>query len=1158
MNKITLHFVQPATSPYFPAGWSPLASIDVLKFLRHTDGQYDIIHFAENSGIGYFSLLAKHEGIALQDTRIVVGLHGAQIEWASMMNKHYPTDSFDFQLGIMERRSAEMADVVVSPSEYMIEYVTKRGWQLPRDSFVIPNIVRSSASISTTTTVSPVPPHTLPPLITELVFFGRLEERKGTRLFIEALELLLVVNSTYDIHSTINMITFLGKDALDTTTGIDSSTLITQALLHLQTESAHLFNFQFLQDYEREDAINYLKNQSRLAVLPALADNSPSTVLECISNSIRFLASTSGGIAELVNEADHKMVLFEPRASSFAAKLAAAISSDQVAEIRATEKTIAAAGDWIELHEWISSTAASTSTPPVAPVPTPLVSICIVHHDRPGFLVQLLSSLRRQAYTTFEVILIDDGSTSPESLNLFDQLQQNHTDQPDWIIIRANNSYLGEARNRAASLAKGEYLLFLDDDDILKPHALQTLVNVAVKTGVAALSSWLDEFSSDEDPTFLDLIPHRRTFWFTGQSIALGILENCFGSGNIFVNRLAFQAIGGFSTFREVGAEDWEFYMKLATHGYTQLVVPEELIFVRSASSRMSMVRSSSPCVRSRETKDTSICQQKFTMDEWDSSYRALLPLLNDPRVQELEIAPSILFGKAAITRLGKRPAFADSQLDFETIQGWNGWSYSFARVNGSSKIDPLGTLAEASGGQWDMALPGSKTYIMNSAQHPYVSKKGDAFAAIRTFTSPRAIDITLRLDYTAKHQSGDGTELKLVFKKTPQSVEEVLVTRMTMDRSHDVFQRDLSLVVGSTLSIISAPLTNDEGDYVEVGLVLTATKASTAWSTLARKAHAVTVAQALRDAPELEIKNDNETWTMYKPETFDPDTSFSIALIFDENRLSYAQQVMRSAEHFITSRPIRFHLVCPTTLHEDLFASFVNSSVTLHIYDNALCDQVSRDVRPFSNPDIHISAHCKFFLADIITDVERVLYLDTDSSILSDISECYSYPTSPSALISMGIDMGDTCQLTPSRCWPIGLHWRVPAGLKCGNIDDDRPIWDNHPESCSEEGELETIQLNGGVALLELGRMRDEDFVQQYIEAVVQTYKIVGAVSPWGEQDFINSYFRLHPDQLEILPCGCNYQWFGSRREVKCGKQPLYIAHSWSVYSSLLRHRGY
>lgn len=534
-------------------------------------------------------MLAKYEGLALQNSTIVVGLHGAQIEWASMMNKHYPNDEFDLQLGVMERRSAEMADVVVSPSEYMLEYVRKRGWHLPQHSLVIPNIVSAAPAPSS----SDQPSSLAPPPITELVFFGRLEERKGTRLFVEALELLLVANSTFG-NQSIDTISFVGKDSFDTGANIDSSSLISEALSYLQTVSAHSFRFQFLHDYERNEAIDYLRNQSRLIVLPALADNSPSTVLECISNAVRFIASTSGGIAELVHQGDHELVLFEPRASTFAAKLSSVLKSNQILSPRPAVATSTAPLDWIRLHEWIFSLPASS--PPPSTLPTPLVSICISHYERPDVLLQLLHSLRLQSYTHFEVIIVDDGSSSPAAIAFLAELES--TLEEHWQILRIPNSYLGEARNRAAALAKGEYLLFLDDDDVLKSHALTTLVNVATKTGAHVLSSFLDEFASDLDPLSETTtpLPNRRSFWFSGQSIALGVLTNCFGSGNIFVQRSVFTEMGGFSTFREVGAEDWEFYMRVATHGHSQLVVPEELIYVRSSSSRLSMVSAS--CIR--------------------------------------------------------------------------------------------------------------------------------------------------------------------------------------------------------------------------------------------------------------------------------------------------------------------------------------------------------------------------------------------------------------------------------------------------------------------------------------------------------------------------------------------------------------------------------
>lgn len=554
------------------------------EWLRNAPRRFDIIHFPDNSGIGYFSVLAKYEGLALQDSKIIVGLHGPEVEWAGMLNKKLPHDRYSLDLGFFERRTAEMADAVVAPSDYILEYLRSRGWQMPEATYVIPNVVSLD-------TIDYNPASNVQP-ITELVFFGRLEERKGTRLFIRALE-LIYSNDSSDALSTVSKITFLGKDVSDVSTRSDTSALIEQALKAIHDYTDAEFEIRFIKKAGREEALTYLQHPSRLAVIPALADNSPSTVLECISHSIRFIASSVGGIPELIHQNDVSQVLFAPLPQQLARKLSdvtATLAINDWMPVRPRAATQTAADDWRALHRWVAAMPGHTNVTHTSP----LVSICITHYERPHLINQLLKSLVSQSFTNIELILVDDGSTTPKALEALEHVKSVYfaSSKPRRKFLRIDNSYLGEARNRAAELATGEWLLFLDDDDVLKPHALETLVNVAARTNVSALSTWLDEFASDVNPLETNkTLPHRRTFWFPGQSIAAGAFYNCFGSGNIFVKRTAFDAIGGFSTYRDIGAEDWEFWMRLALGGHPQLVVPEELIFARSDPSRWSMVR---------------------------------------------------------------------------------------------------------------------------------------------------------------------------------------------------------------------------------------------------------------------------------------------------------------------------------------------------------------------------------------------------------------------------------------------------------------------------------------------------------------------------------------------------------------------------------------
>ncbi|GAA5936629.1 uncharacterized protein JCM15063_001943 [Sporobolomyces koalae] len=1126
-QRIQLGFVEQESQPFWPQAWTPTASLRVWNYLRAHDGEHDVVHFPDNTGIGYFSALARHEGLALQETRLVVGLHGADVEWAAMLNKRYPQDRYAVELGVFEQKTAEYADAVVAPSDYMLEYVRSRGWHLPSASFVIPNVVQLSGASSRSSTTTAAP-------IDEIVFFGRLEERKGTRLLVHTLENLY--SSADFAKDALKKITFLGRDQPDVKTRMEASALLGEALESIKEHTNATFDYEFIPKYDRDEALEYLQGPGRLAVLPSLADNSPSTVLECIAFDIRFIASDVGGVPELIHPDSHDQVLFKPLVSSFANKLRSSLANHpetSSAPVRSSPATQTAARDWIDLHRYLVALPFPQDL--ALSRPSPLISVCITHYERPHLVSQLLDALLLQSYTNFEVILVDDGSQSPDAITRLEELDSKYfhnasllTGRPAWSSVRINNSYLGEARNKAAERAKGDWLLFLDDDDVLKPHAIKTLVDIAYRTNASALSTWLDEFATDVNPLAPreanQELPHRRTYWFLGQELGAGLLLNCFGSGNIFVTRSAFDAIGGFSTYREVGAEDWEFYTRLALAGEKQLVVPEELIFVRSDPSRYSM---------------------KFSMDPWDAHFHALVPLLNDDRIQDLRLPHALMMLKGAVTKETVATAFADSQEGFQLVQGWSGWMYSFEPVEDVPTLaeDRLGVVV-GDAFVLDRNRP-NKPFINDGSQEGWVMPTGQRVAAIRTFKSPRTMDVAVDLSYRSHHTCGDGTHLVLSSIGGPGEEPQELVRFDTIEESFAEYRGHISLRPGSTVHLSSDPLETDECDRVEVRLALTPiVLENKSWSALAKKAEIER--EETRKAALVNKKSEETAWHTIETEHVEQGDVFNIALIFDRNRYPHAKQVIRSARQYVTSRPLVFHLITPKELHQELEEFFEDTPLSLRLYDHELCKFVAQRVLPFSDPDIHVSAHCKMFLADILTYADRVLYLDTDTTITSDISTCYSRPNKASTLISMAVDMGDICQNNPDRCWPIGMHWRVPAGLECGNVPS-RASSLSRSSSCAETGELETVQVNGGVALLELGKMREQGFIEKYVQSIVHHYRLTGRPATWGEQDFINSYFRLFPSDLEFLPCGCNYQWFGTRREVKCGEQPVTIAHHWS-----------
>lgn len=300
------------------------------------------------------------------------------------------------------------------------------------------------------------------------------------------------------------------------------------------------------------------------------------------------------------------------------------------------------------------------------------------------------------------------------------------------------------------------------------------------------------------------------------------------------------------------------------------------------------------------------------------------------------------------------------------------------------------------------------------------------------------------------------------------------------------------------------------------------------------------------------------ESITFFQRVSFSQESQpVQVALIFDKGRIKNALAAVRSVNFFRRNRtdvPL-FHLVAPLELHAEIRASLPGYSVKL--YDYELCRSKTRYLMPFSNPKIHTSAHCKVFLADILVDVDRVLYIDTDMIATNDISPCYhaAPPESQAdeALLGMVVDMGDVCQLDASKCWPIGFEWLVPDGTICGNIprryNGKRA---NSSHYCPAPLARETYQLNGGVLNLHLGGMRKRRFIEDLAAFVVKRARAINfKLAQWGEQDFLNSYFKEVPQVVYPMPCGCNYQFTGTRREVKCPRQPIYLDHSWSQAAS-------
>ncbi len=285
---------------------------------------------------------------------------------------------------------------------------------------------------------------------------------------------------------------------------------------------------------------------------------------------------------QMVSMAD---ALWSTQPQAAAGRLNLPPDADPVTIEPACDQT-AGTAQWLRWHDRLLAKCpdpVSTFTPKDQAAAT-LVSVCICHFNRPLLLARALESIRNQDYPHLEVVVCDDGSTDPAAIGFLNSLEPEFAVK-DWQIIRQNNRYLGAARNTAARAARGEYLLFMDDDDVAQSDEISVFMRVARHTGADILTCSMERFSSLEPPA--ENQPPRNIQVFLGPAVAAGAFRNVFGPANALIRRQAMELLGGFGEDYGVGFEDWEFFARAVLRGFHLQTIPRRLFWYRMNPSGM-------------------------------------------------------------------------------------------------------------------------------------------------------------------------------------------------------------------------------------------------------------------------------------------------------------------------------------------------------------------------------------------------------------------------------------------------------------------------------------------------------------------------------------------------------------------------------------------
>lgn len=137
----------------------------------------------------------------------------------------------------------------------------------------------------------------------------------------------------------------------------------------------------------------------------------------------------------------------------------------------------------------------------------PKISIIVPVYNVESFLTQCFESIIKQTYDNYEIILVDDGS-SDKSGKMCDEFAAGKNNVK---VLHQDNQGLSGARNNGVKISTGEYITFVDSDDIITNDHVESLVNALLDDTDVAISKMMKFYDKIPHTVQVDLSPYRMT-----------------------------------------------------------------------------------------------------------------------------------------------------------------------------------------------------------------------------------------------------------------------------------------------------------------------------------------------------------------------------------------------------------------------------------------------------------------------------------------------------------------------------------------------------------------------------------------------------------------------------------------------------------------------
>lgn len=195
-----------------------------------------------------------------------------------------------------------------------------------------------------------------------------------------------------------------------------------------------------------------------------------------------------------------------------------------------------------------------------------LVSIVMPTYNRPKTLSRAIDSCLNQTHKNIEILVVDDNNSDSEARLETEKLMQKYKNNKQVVYLKMpKNSGACKARNYGIQKSKGEYVTFLDDDDVFFPNTIEMQLNYIIKNNYDVTFGETEYYNEETNESYYH--KYNKNFNLTRESLLRKHLVDIISSGiAFFYKRKVLIEIGGF--YDIPASQEYILMLKTIAGGY--------------------------------------------------------------------------------------------------------------------------------------------------------------------------------------------------------------------------------------------------------------------------------------------------------------------------------------------------------------------------------------------------------------------------------------------------------------------------------------------------------------------------------------------------------------------------------------------------------------